>query len=269
MKPPAIALKLAAHGLPTFPCATSKKPTTKRGYLDATADLPALHELWRRHPGPLVGIPTGPMTGFDVLDIDPKHGGDQWLAEHQHALPMTRVHRTRSGGEHWLFVHTPGIRNSQAKLAPGVDTRGEGGYIIWWPGFGGRIVCDAKAAPWPAWLLERLLPKPHDEAASAIWRERMAGDDTAARRLIQRQLERLASAPPGERHFRLRAAARTIGGLLDLDGATTRSDAARRLLAAVQDAGGDDVNTKNAAATIAWALEKGAAKPLRMGGQNG
>ena len=35
--------------------------------------------LWRRTPGPLVGVPTGAASGFDVLDIDIKTGGVDWL----------------------------------------------------------------------------------------------------------------------------------------------------------------------------------------------
>jgi Bifunctional DNA primase/polymerase, N-terminal len=89
------ALLLLGHGLPCFPCAITKKPTTPRGFKDATCDPDALCQLWKKHPGLLVGVPTGGISGLDVLDIDARHGGGSWLAEHKHRLPSTRVHRTR------------------------------------------------------------------------------------------------------------------------------------------------------------------------------
>jgi hypothetical protein len=262
--PPEAALRLAARGIPVFPCNEEKEPTCKRGFYAATTDAAAVRALWRCNPGPLVGVPTGKASGVDVLDIDPKHSGDAWLETNQNRLPKTRVHQTRSGGEHWFFQHVEGMRNSQGKLADGVDTRGEGGYIIWWPGFGGRIVCDATPAPWPDWLLDLLLPKPKTEPQHAAWVSKLTTDDTAARRLIQSQLARVASARPGERHKRLRNAALTIGGILAAEPGTSRSAVASELLSAVVNAGGDDVRRDNASATIEWGLEKGAAKPLRL-----
>src|ERR1700674_4689062 len=103
------ALSLLGNGLPCFPCGIAKKPTTSRGFKDATCDPATLCELWKKYPGPLVGVPTGETSGLDVLDLDPRHGGDAWLAEHKHRLPSTQVHRTRSGGSHLLFRHQHGI----------------------------------------------------------------------------------------------------------------------------------------------------------------
>jgi hypothetical protein len=188
--------------------------------------------------------------------------------EHQNRIPATWVNRTRSGGEHWLFRHTPGVRNTQSKIAPGVDTRGEGGYIIWWPGLGGSVEQKHALASWPGWLLSQLLPKATPHTPDRNWLHRAANDDTAARRLIQRQIEKVAHAAPGERHCKLRNAALIIGGVLDLDPCATRSDIAGQLLSAVIHAGGDDVRQDNAKATIAWGLEQGAKRPLHAGGQH-
>jgi hypothetical protein len=48
------------------------------------------------------------------------------------------------------------MRNSNHRIAHGVDVRGEGGYFIWWArdGFG---VVDGALAPWPQWLMELAL----------------------------------------------------------------------------------------------------------------
>jgi hypothetical protein len=153
-----------ALGLPCFPCGRNKTPAIPGdgGHKHATADPAALPALWRRHPGPLVGVPTGDASGLSVLDADTaKHPeAAAWLAAHRAQLPATRIHRTRSGGLHFVFQHAAGVRNSQSRLAKGVDTRGEGGYAIWWPAAGCPVLCDAPPAPWPDWLLQALLWRP-------------------------------------------------------------------------------------------------------------
>jgi hypothetical protein len=107
-------------------------------------------------------VPTGHVSGLDVLDLDiPRHPEARtWLVEHMAALSPTRQHATRSGGLHVLFRHADGVRNSAGRLAPGVDVRGEGGYAIWWPASGCAVLCDAPPSPWPQWLLGVVLRAP-------------------------------------------------------------------------------------------------------------
>jgi hypothetical protein len=57
---------------------------------------------------------------------------------------------------HFIFKHRAGLRNSESKIAPGVDVRAEGGYIVWWPASGCRVLCEGPVAPWPAKLDEAL-----------------------------------------------------------------------------------------------------------------
>jgi hypothetical protein len=156
------ALKLAANGLPVFPCLENKRPACPHGFKDATAKPAEVKQLWQRYPGVLVGVPTGEASGLFVLDLDTaKHpAADEWLERHSPYLPETRRHRTRSGGLHLVFRHRPGLKNSAGKLALGVDTRGEGGFIIWWP-FHLGLWADHTSAPLaevPEWLVEALTP---------------------------------------------------------------------------------------------------------------
>jgi hypothetical protein len=154
------ALMLICEGLPCFPCRADKTPASPRGFKDATCDSGTLEELWRRHPGPLVGVPTGEVSGLDVLDIDPRHGGASWFRKQRHRLPSTRVHRTRSGGLHLLFQHKAGLRCSAGKIAAGVDVRAAGGYVIWWPTVGLPVPAEMPIAAWPNWLRARLSSPP-------------------------------------------------------------------------------------------------------------
>src|SRR5205823_6156407 len=136
------AKEVGGQGHPVFPCRMDKRPACQRGFYDAVADTGAIEELWRLYPGELVGVPTGGV--FDCLDIGSKHeAGHAWLSRHRHDVPGTRTHRTRSGGLHLLFAANAAMPCSAGKLAPGVDTRGRGGYIIWWPAAGYPVLTDA------------------------------------------------------------------------------------------------------------------------------
>lgn len=120
--------------LPVFACGPDKRPVTQHGFHDATRDPTEIRLQFSAPGAAMIGVPTGQGAGFFVVDLDVKNGGQglEWLAANQHRLPRTRTHRTRSGGQHLLFQWPEGrtIRNSASRVAPGVDVRGNGGYII-------------------------------------------------------------------------------------------------------------------------------------------
>jgi Bifunctional DNA primase/polymerase, N-terminal len=163
------AMRLARRGLPVFPChAEDKNPVPPHGFKSATAD-PEDIELWVWDETRLIGVPTGVASGIAVLDVDPRHNGDQWLEACKRRLPFTRAHRTRSGGVHLLFRWRDGLRNSAGRIAPGVDVRGEGGYIIWWPAHRCPVLDFLpldELPPWPSWIvLPERQPKKFDGAS--------------------------------------------------------------------------------------------------------
>jgi len=176
--PTALALdearKLIACGIPVFPCLADKRPACKQGFKDATKDGDALCQLWTKSPGVLIGVPTGDASGIFVLDIDStKHPeANDWLDRYSPYLPETRHHRPKSGGLHFLFKHRPGLKNTAGRLAPGVDTRGDGGYIIWWPASLGLWPDHnfAALAEVPDWLCEALKPQPTISERAAVTR---------------------------------------------------------------------------------------------------
>ncbi len=258
MSPQLLAEQLAAAGVPVFPCRPDKRPACPHGFKNASIEGGAVRALWQHYPGPLIGVPTGEASGLDVLDIDPRHGGDRWWIGHMHRFPATRMHRTRSGGLHVLFRHHERVRNTESKIAPGVDTRGQGGYIIHWPSFGCDLV-DAPLAHWPVWLLRRILKKPQKVAPPA---QTFAALDIGdrAQRIAERVLSRLEQAQEGQRHYTLRKAAYTIGGLIDRLPFGT-AEAEDRLVKAVERAGGSDMI--GARKTAAWGLACGIAEPIK------
>ena len=152
-------VELAAQGYAAFPCRHDKAPACPEGFKAASTDPKATADLFRRYRAPLIGVATGAVSGFSVLDLDLGKGGDSWWKANRGQLPPTRTHETRSGGLHLLFRHVPVLRNTASRLAPGVDTRGDGGYIIWWPADGYTVLNPEVLANWPAWLLQHLAPK--------------------------------------------------------------------------------------------------------------
>lgn len=264
----AAALTLAQQGLPVFPCADDKKPAWGKheggeGFHDASDDPGEVERLFGHRRASLIGVPTGTPSGYDVLDIDPRHGGHTWWFANKHRVPDTWMHRTRGGGLHVLFRHEEPVRNSESKIAEGVDTRGQGGYLIWWPAHG-CTVTEGPVMHWPEWLLAKLLYKPQRAAFSGAAFKSLDTTDRA-QRAVERILGRVAGASEGQRHYTLRKSAYTIGGLLDRlpFGA---DEAERRLLEAIQQAGAEDL--ENARRTIVWALDCGQKAPLGQGGSN-
>jgi hypothetical protein len=126
-----IALALVRDGFATLPVRASKVPATPHGHLDATADPGAVARLFAAYPAPLIGIATGVPSGVAVLDVDPP--GLPWLEANARRLPETIRVRTRRGGFHfWFRIGSATPRSTASEIAPGVDTRGAGGYCIAW-----------------------------------------------------------------------------------------------------------------------------------------
>jgi hypothetical protein len=160
------ALKLAARGIRVFACKQDKTPYTEHGFKDASCGNAIITEWWTRWPDALIGVPTG--IWFDVLDLDLQHEpARQWLNEHRAELPVTRTHVTRSGGRHLLFKPNAVVKCTAGLIAPNVDTRGAGGYVIWWPAHNCAVENPGTIAPWPDWLLSEFRPKPQPPRTAA------------------------------------------------------------------------------------------------------
>ncbi|MEU2131398.1 bifunctional DNA primase/polymerase [Streptomyces sp. NPDC018352] len=156
------ALSAAERGLPVIPLTSRKLPalpsphrnddrrSTCRGACglpghgvhDATTDPAAVRALFAAAPwatgyGIACGRPPHHLIGID-LDVDIPGGEDSAASlrrlalHHLFTVPPTVTVLTPSGGRHLWLTGPPGIPvpNSASRLAPGIDIRGTGGYLV-------------------------------------------------------------------------------------------------------------------------------------------
>jgi Bifunctional DNA primase/polymerase, N-terminal/Primase C terminal 1 (PriCT-1) len=127
------ALKLAARGMAVFPVLPRlKAPATQRGFKDASKDPAIIEKWWQLNSDYNIGIACGEPSKIFVVDID---GGEAETAlkalEATHgALPAT-VEQITARGRH-VFFRWPGhpVPCSIGKIAPGIDVKADGGYVL-------------------------------------------------------------------------------------------------------------------------------------------
>lgn len=110
-----------------------KHPLSKNGLKDGSTDSKEI-ELWRKKwPFANFGIATGHASGVVVMDIDHKNDGFKSLAEleakHQ-PLPTSMRARTGGQGLHIYFRAPITQMKNRAGILPGIDFRGDGGYVV-------------------------------------------------------------------------------------------------------------------------------------------
>ncbi|MFC9926677.1 bifunctional DNA primase/polymerase [Streptomyces sp. NPDC127190] len=200
------ALSAAEHGLAVIPLSRTKLPALRsphrhdpvpaappchgacgrfgHGVYDASTDPARIREMFAAAPwatgyGIACGLPPYHLIG---VDLDTKSGTDSSAAlrelalRHLFTIPETVVVLTPSGGRH-LWLTGPAdtvVPNSAGRLAPGIDIRGAGGYLV---GPGSRtdhgVYTTAPGtgrlppAPCPPSLLRLLLPPPHPASGGA------------------------------------------------------------------------------------------------------
>jgi Bifunctional DNA primase/polymerase, N-terminal/AAA domain/Primase C terminal 1 (PriCT-1) len=169
------AAGLAADGYHVFPVTPGAKTPLHAGWQsEATTDVEQVAAMWRgRQPEPNIGIRTG--GELFVVDLDVKngvHGVANWetlMSDHGGQI-LTRTVRTPSGGLHHYFIKPLElvIPNSAGKLGPGIDVRGDGGFVLG-PGsvIGGEsyeVLHPGPTLPAPEWLPAPLVASSNGDA---------------------------------------------------------------------------------------------------------
>ena len=251
----------------------AKHPIARHGLHDATTDERIIRSWWDRWPWANVGVATGADSGLIVIDIDPRSGGDDSLAHLESlmgSLPATLIAHTGGGGLHLIYTHPGGqLRNTAGRLPgvadplPGIDLRGDGGYIVAPPSrhrSGDSYSWVDAATPVgdaPGWL------RPPGRRLGATLRTTrqpsVAGGSRYGRSALEAEAAGVRRAPVGERNNRLNRAAFCLGMLVaggELDEALVEEE----LLGAATDAG---LPEREARASIHSGLRAGAREPRR------
>lgn len=159
----------ASAGYAVFPCiADGKKPACPRGFHEATVDLDQIDRWWRKNPFFNIGwVPDS--NGLCVIDVEKKGLArfQDWIGGRE--FPVTRKHRSWSGGVHYLFAGKLRSLTRPFGAEFDIDTRGEGGYILLPPsmieGQAYKVANLADPQPLPEWVSESI--KPAEEPVKA------------------------------------------------------------------------------------------------------
>lgn len=247
-------------------CGTVYGPNDKLGFHQATTDAATITRWWTKEPNANVGIKTG--GGLLFLDCDvPDHEEGKtadgeatlalWEVENEE-LPATPHQRTGSKkqedgserrGIQYAFKVECEIRNSASKLGPGVDIRGDGGYVVVAPSYhpsgvnyqwdDGFKPSQIALAPAPQWLLDKIIaPKELEEVTApkgeAPPAEHVDGANAKyLNAVLDGEYDRVASAPKGTRNKSLNDAAFKLGQYV-ASGALQESTVRHTLTAAAE-----------------------------------
>lgn len=255
------------------PCGSpAKHPVTRHGVYDASSDPVLIREWWRRTPGANVGIATGGASGLVVVDLDLLRGGRESLRVVLAAgteLPPTLRSYTGGGGLHLFYRQPEGVQvpNTAGRLPgvaaplPGIDLRGQGGYVVAPPSVhasGRRYRWDHRSiASLPAWVWPPAqLRRP---AAAADHARPSAGTTAYGSAALARQVESVRRLTLGRRNDGLNRAAFSLGRLVG-GGELSETLVYEDLLAAARAIG---LGEREAAGTIRSGLGAGKTVPRR------
>lgn len=142
-----------------------KHPRVAHGFKEATTDVATIERWWSKWPDANIGLATGAVSGVFVLDIDGSEGEASLarLVDANGPLPATKIVAT-GRGMHFYFRYADGDAvtcHAPVDVAfPGIDCRGDGGYVVAPPSIhssGSRYASSAasveRVADAPAWLL--------------------------------------------------------------------------------------------------------------------
>jgi hypothetical protein len=205
------AFHLTQFGFHVFPLSVGLKiPAVAKdkggkGCLDATDDEETIACWARDYPKANIGVACGQPSGVVVIDLDPRNGSDASiakLASRKQTFTPTVTARTASGGTHLYYAFEPALKNSKSVLAPGIDVKTTGGYVVAPP----SVLIGNKGYTWersplgdcfprlPRWALEALKPKP--KPVIAFNRETAPAD-------VVRLADFVSQSGKGERNNRL------------------------------------------------------------------
>lgn len=237
---------------------------------DFQSSRPILDQLqtwFADKPDRNAGILTGACSGVVVLDIDANRGGEDSVAK-LGPLPQTPS-VTTGNGRHLYFQHPGFDVSNQVDTLPGVDLRGDGGYVVAPPSVheNGHLyeweigLDEIPLAPLPESLL-KLVAERKDRADEDCGRCAETSTSTAyGLKALSQECVSLAELPKGTRNSELNITACKIGQLIGA-GELDETEARGRLIEACERNGlVRDDKLSSVRATINSGIKKGKQNP--------
>lgn len=235
------AINIASIGLPILPCTIDKRATLSDWPNKASIDPARLNEWFTR--GDRVPAINLGATNLVVVDLDNHEGGANGVEAFKELLQ-----KNGAITKNWVIISTPNkgfhiyflqpsdgerIRNSIGKIAPGVDIRGDGGYIIAPNTSLGESKVYRAFKDHPE-LIEAYkagtIPQLPEWIRALLRRAKLQEEATGnpssqkyARAAFERECGKVATASQGQRNDSLNKAAFSLGQFMP-NGALTRSE---------------------------------------------
>jgi hypothetical protein len=211
------ALEFAAAGIAVFPLHTvfdgicscrkgsecqnkGKHPRWRKGDLEsgvdsATTDEATIRAWFGKWENANLAIAMGGVLRLIALDSDPRNGGDASVYDlveaHGEAWLATHTVRTGGGGNHFLYRLPEGIEVHKGKIAPGIDVKAAGGYLVAPPSVhaSGRmyeVANNIDIAIAPEWIIEELTRAPDVQPSKVVdFQERSRTSASSAARYFE------------------------------------------------------------------------------------
>jgi putative DNA primase/helicase len=107
-----------------------KHPVEAGWYNKIITSVDQLEKNLKEYPDMNIGIPTG--KDLVVVDVDPRHGGQESYEKYKHLFPKTMTVITGGGGLHLYYKKPEGVAvvSNKVNLLPGIDIRADGGFVV-------------------------------------------------------------------------------------------------------------------------------------------
>jgi hypothetical protein len=236
----------------------AKHPRLQHGVLEASSDPLTVGEWWTRWPDANVGLATGVGSGIYVIDLDGPDAVEAWAD-----LGLPNGWRSVTGnGLHLVYSIAEPLPSTHWKLGRGIDSRGDGGYIVAPPSRhrSGKTYAWEEGLRWsghppalPEALIGALTPTLATPPAAATIR--YGATTTYGKGVLKHACERVRAAAEGTRNSTLNDEAFLVGqfvagGEIDPQG-----------VAAALAESSTDTDRKKVATTVQRALRDGANYP--------
>lgn len=268
------AYAAATRGWLVFPLRPgSKRPAIAAWPDQASTDYDRITRWWVHNPAYNIGLATGP-SDLHVLDLDTRPDRDgtdtlyQLAAGAAARASLLTFAVATPHGRHLYYRIPAGMRlpNTTSRIGTGIDSRGQGGYVV---AAGSRIGPDSyrilsARSPLllPQWLVELLAPQPLSLVSAASGPPHSL--DAYLNAIVAAETHKVRTAEPGVRNITLFRAAFTLGRLVaggELDQLLTRD----ALTAAAQGhIGIQNFTAREMDRTIASGLTIGANRPRSL-----